>query len=74
MQTLLEKAHEVARNLHAKNQLNITSAQGLSDHDRAIAQEVSRSLVIGILMMAGVEQKIAEAIVDVEIIGGQKVC
>lgn len=69
MQTMLEKTYEVARNLHQKNQANIASGQNLSQSTVDLLQAYSRSTVIGLFQMIGVNEKEAARIVDEEIIG-----
>lgn len=68
MQTMLEKAYEVARELHRKNQANISTAK-VGDEVMALLQETSRASVINILVFAGIEKKEAVRIADNEIIG-----
>lgn len=72
MQELLEKITDVAKNLHRKNQANIASAS-LDETSYELAQQMSRSSLIGLFLMISINRNIAEAIVDVEIIGGRKV-
>ena len=71
MQTMFAKAMEVARDLHNKNQANINSAN-LDPSNFQLLQEISRSTVIGVLEMVGVDKATAVQIVDEQIIGNRK--
>ncbi len=68
LQGMREKAYQVARELHRKNQANISTAQ-VGDEVRELLQETSRASVINILIFAGIEKKEAVQIADNEIIG-----